>query len=153
MKFDFTFRPKLLDTLKNYSAQNFIADLTAGIIVGIVALPLSLALAIASGLKPEIGLFTAIVGGLLVSLLGGSRVQIGGPAGAFVPLLAPIVVMMGPEGRALDPRLVVCAIMAGVILFVLGACKLGIDDQIYSVSGGDGFYQRHRGHHHEHANP
>ena len=126
MKIDFPFRPKLLDTLKNYSAQDFVADLTAGIIVGIVALPLSLALAIASGLKPEVGLFTAIVGGFLVSLLGGSRVQIGGPAGAFVPLLAPIVVMMGPEGRAFGPEgLVVCAMMAGVILFVLGASRLG----------------------------
>ena len=126
MKFNFPFRPKLVDTLKNYSTQDCVADLTAGIIVGIVALPLSLALAIASGLKPEVGLFTAIVGGLLVSLLGGSRVQIGGPAGAFVPLLAPIVVMMGPDGRAFGPEgLVVCAMMAGVILFVLGATKLG----------------------------
>jgi SulP family sulfate permease len=87
--------------------------------VGIVALPLALALAIASGLKPEIGIFTAIIGGFLVSLLGGSRVQIGGPAGAFVPLLAPIVMAHGPEA------LVVCALMAGVILFALGACKLG----------------------------
>jgi SulP family sulfate permease len=126
MKVNFPFRPKLVDTLKNYSAQDFAADLTAGIIVGIVALPLSLALAIASGLKPEVGLFTAIVGGFLVSLLGGSRVQIGGPAGAFVPLLAPIVVMIGPGGRAFGPEgLVVCAMMAGVILFVLGACRLG----------------------------
>jgi len=126
MKIDFSFRPKLLDTLKGYSAQDFAADLTAGIIVGIVALPLSLALAIASGLKPEVGLFTAIVGGFWVSLLGGSRVQIGGPAGAFVPLLAPIVVMIGPEGRAFGPEgLVVCAMMAGVILFALGASKMG----------------------------
>ncbi len=126
MKINFSFRPKLLDTLKNYSVQTFTADLTAGLIVGIVALPLSLALAIASGLKPEVGLFTAIVGGFLVSLLGGSRVQIGGPAGAFVPLLAPIVVMAGPEGRAFGPEgLVVCAMMAGVILFVLGATRLG----------------------------
>ncbi len=113
------FHPKLVDTLKNYSAPTFFSDLTAGLIVGIVALPLSLALAIASGLKPEIGLFTAIIGGFLVSTLGGSRVQIGGPAGAFVPLLAPIVMKHGPEA------LVVCTLMAGVILIVLGACKLG----------------------------
>ncbi|HEY2330199.1 MAG TPA: SulP family inorganic anion transporter, partial [Verrucomicrobiae bacterium] len=126
MKIDFSFRPKLLDALKHYSAHTFFADLAAGLIVGIVALPLSLALAIASGLKPEVGLFTAIIGGFFVSALGGSRVQIGGPAGAFVPLLAPIVVMMGPEGRAFGPEgLVVCAMMAGVILFVLGASKLG----------------------------
>ena len=119
MNFAFSFRPRLVDALKNYSAQTFFADLTAGLIVGIVSLPLAIALAIASGLKPEIGIFTAIVGGLLVSALGGSRVQIGGPAGAFVPLLAPIVLLHGPQA------LVVCALMAGVILFVLGACKLG----------------------------
>ena len=119
MNFNFSFRPKLVDALKNYSTQTFFADLSAGLIVGIVALPLAMALAIASGLKPEIGIFTAIIGGFLVSLLGGSRVQIGGPAGAFVPLLAPIVLLHGPEA------LVVCALMAGVILFALGACKLG----------------------------
>ena len=84
-----------------------------------------MALAIASGLKPEIGIFTAIIGGFLVSLLGGSRVQIGGPAGAFVPLLAPIVVMMGRRARVGPEGLVVCAMMAGVILFVLGASRLG----------------------------
>ena len=115
----FLFRPKIVDALKGYSTRLFTADLTAGIIVGVVALPLSMALAIASGLPPEIGLFTAVIGGILVSLLGGSRVQIGGPAGAFVPLLAPIVVKHGPEA------LVVCALMAGVIQFCLGACRLG----------------------------
>jgi SulP family sulfate permease len=119
MDFPISFRPKLVDALKDYSAQKFYADAMAGFTVGIVALPLSMALAIASGLKPEIGIFTAIIGGLLVSLLGGSRVQIGGPAGAFVPLLAPIVMKHGPEA------LVVCAMMAGVILIVLGASKLG----------------------------
>jgi SulP family sulfate permease len=113
------FRPKLAEALKNYSTQSFFADLNAGLIVGIVALPLSLALAIASGLNPAIGLFTAIIGGFLVSVFGGSRVQIGGPAGAFVPLLAPIAIKHGPEA------LVVCAMMAGVILFILGASKLG----------------------------
>src|SRR5580698_715802 len=119
MNLPISFRPKLVEALKNYSAQKFYADAMAGFTVGIVALPLALALAIASGLKPEIGIFTAIIGGLLVSLLGGSRVQIGGPAGAFVPLLAPIVMKHGPEA------LVVCAMMAGVILIVLGASKLG----------------------------
>ncbi|HSY18619.1 MAG TPA: SulP family inorganic anion transporter, partial [Candidatus Acidoferrales bacterium] len=119
MHFSFSFRPKLVDALKDYSAQTLFADFSAGVTVGIVALPLAMALAIASGLKPETGIFTAIIGGLLVSLLGGSRVQIGGPAGAFVPLLAPIVLLHGPEA------LVVCALMAGAILFVLGACKLG----------------------------
>jgi len=81
-----------------------------------------MALAIASGLKPEIGIFTAIIGGLLISAFGGSRVQIGGPAGAFVPLLAPIVMAHGSRGPEV---LVACALMAGVILIVLGACKLG----------------------------
>src|SRR5580658_4437049 len=119
MNFPISFRPKLVDTLEDYSAQKFYSDFAAGLTVGIVALPLSMALAIASGLKPEIGIFTAIIGGLLISLLGGSRVQIGGPAGAFVPLLAPIVMKHGPEA------LVVCALMAGVILIGLGACKLG----------------------------
>jgi SulP family sulfate permease len=119
MNFPISFRPKLIDALKDYSAPKFYADAMAGFTVGIVALPLSMALAIASGLKPEIGIFTAIIGGLLVSALGGSRVQIGGPAGAFVPLLAPIVMKHGPEA------LVVCALMAGVILIVLGASKLG----------------------------
>ena len=114
-----SFRPKLAESLKNYSTQTFFADLNAGLIVGIVALPLSLALAIASGLNPAIGLFTAIIGGFVVSAFGGSRVQIGGPAGAFVPLLAPIAIKHGPEA------LVVCALMAGVILFALGASKLG----------------------------
>jgi len=119
MKFATPFRPKLVDTLRTYSKQDFYHDLLAGLTVGIVALPLAMALAIASGLKPEVGIFTAVVGGLLVSALGGSRVQIGGPAGAFVPLLAPIVAAHGPEG------LVVCSLMAGVILIVLGATKMG----------------------------
>jgi len=119
MNFQLSFRPKLLDALKHYSARNFYADLAAGMTVGVVALPLSMALAIASGLPPQIGLFTAVIAGLCISAFGGSRVQIGGPAGAFVPLLAPIVMKHGPEA------LVACALMAGVILMVLGACKLG----------------------------
>jgi len=119
MKVSIRFRPKLAETLKNYSRADFSGDLVAGITVGIVALPLAMALAIASGLKPEVGLFTAIIGGFLISALGGSRVQIGGPAGAFVPLLAPIVVLHGPGA------LIACALMAGVILIVLGATKMG----------------------------
>lgn len=119
MNISLSFRPKLVETLKNYTGKDFVADAMAGVTVGIVALPLAMALAIASGVKPEIGLYTAIIGGLLISGFGGSRVQIGGPAGAFVPLLAPIVAKHGPEG------LVVCALMAGVILFALGAAKMG----------------------------
>src|ERR1700753_1559740 len=119
MNLGLAFRPKLAETLKNYTRQDFAADFVAGITVGIVALPLAMALAIASGMKPQIGLFTPIIGGIIISALGGSRVQIGGPAGAFVPLLAPIVIKHGPEG------LVVCALMAGVILFTLGAARMG----------------------------
>ncbi|MEK7781958.1 MAG: solute carrier family 23 protein [Verrucomicrobiota bacterium] len=118
-KLRFHFRPKLLDAIQGYSRANFFADLGAGLTVGIVALPLAMALAIASGLKPEVGIYTAIIGGFFVSLLGGSRVQVGGPAGAFVPLLVPIVAVHGAQG------LVVCALIAGVILIVLGVTKMG----------------------------
>lgn len=118
-KLRFQFRPKLLDTLPGYSKANLFADISAGLTVGIVALPLAMALAIASGLKPEVGIYTAIIGGFFVSLLGGSRVQVGGPAGAFVPLLVPIVAVHGPQG------LVVCALIAGAILIVLGVTKMG----------------------------
>jgi SulP family sulfate permease len=119
MNLPFSFRPKLLETLKDYSARNFYADFTSGVTVGIIALPLSMALAIASGMPPHIGLITTIIAGICISALGGSRVQIGGPAGAFVALLAPIVAKHGPEA------LVACALMAGIILFILGATKLG----------------------------
>ncbi len=119
LRLRFQFRPKLLETIPGYSRPTFFADLAAGLTVGVVALPLAMALAIASGLKPEVGIYTAIVGGLLISLLGGSRVQIGGPAGAFVPLLAPIVAVHGPQG------LVACALIAGVILIALGVTRMG----------------------------
>jgi SulP family sulfate permease len=114
-----TFRPKIAEIFRHYSTDDFRHDLSAGLTVGVVALPLAMALAIASGLKPEIGLFTAIIGGFLISAFGGSRVQIGGPAGAFVPLLAPIVIAHGPQGLA------VCALIAGFILIALGLAKMG----------------------------
>ena len=81
------YRPKLLETLRNYSRQQFIKDLLAGVIVGIVALPLAIAFAIASGVSPEKGLFTAIIAGFIISAMGGSRVQIGGPTGAFIVIV------------------------------------------------------------------
>ncbi len=119
MKIDFAFRPKLLDTLKNYSAAAFMTDLTAGFTVGIVALPLAMAFAIASGVKPEAGIFTAVIAGFLVSSLGGTRVSIGGPTGAFIVILYGIYTKYGAENLA------ICTMMAGVILFIMGAARLG----------------------------
>jgi SulP family sulfate permease len=115
----FSFRPKLLECLRDYSRAKFAADLLAGLTVGIVALPLAIGLGIASGVSPGTGLFTAIIGGFLVSALGGSRVQIGGPAGAFVGLVYAIIAQYGL------PNLLICTAMSGVFLFVLGAARLG----------------------------
>jgi SulP family sulfate permease len=114
-----SFRPKLVDTLKHYSAGDFIADLTAGFTVGIVALPLAMAFAIASGVKPEAGIFTAVIAGFLISALGGTKVSIGGPTGAFIVILYGIYAKYGAENLA------ICTIMAGVILFIMGAARLG----------------------------
>ena len=111
--------PKLLTTMKSYDRQQLTADLTAGVIVGIVALPLAIAFAIASGVTPDRGLYTAIVAGFLISALGGSRVQIGGPTGAFVVIVYGIVQQHGVDG------LLVATIMAGLILIGLGVTKLG----------------------------
>lgn len=114
-----SFRPKLLDTLKRYSRREFTADLIAGVTVGIVALPLAMAFAIASGVKPEAGIFTAVIAGFLISALGGSKVAIGGPTGAFIVILYGIGAKYGPENLA------ICTILAGALLFVMGAVKLG----------------------------
>jgi len=111
--------PKLITTLKEYDRKTFSSDLFAGITVGIVALPLAMAFAIASGVAPERGLFTAIIAGLLISLLGGSRVQIGGPTGAFVVIVAGIVAEFGYDG------LVLCMLMAGLFLIALGLFRMG----------------------------
>ncbi len=114
-----TFAPKLLTTLRGYTRAQLIADLGAGVIVGIVALPLAIAFAIASGVTPDRGLYTAIIAGFLISALGGSRVQIGGPTGAFVVIVYSIVQRYGIDG------LTVATIMAGIILIALGLLKLG----------------------------
>ena len=114
------FRPKLFDCLKNYSKRTFASDLMAGIIVGIVALPLAIAFGIASGVSPEKGLITAIIGGFIVSFLGGSNVQIGGPTGAFIVIVAGIISQYGIEGLA------IATVMAGIILVLLGLFKLGV---------------------------
>ena len=119
MNWTFPFRPKLVDTLKNYSAGDFFADLTAGFTVGIVALPLAMAFAIASGVKPEAGIFTAVIAGFIISALGGTKVAIGGPTGAFIVILYGIYAKYGAENLA------ICTIMAGVILFIMGAARLG----------------------------
>jgi SulP family sulfate permease len=113
------FRPELLSALRGYTRAQFLADLTAGVIVGVVALPLAIAFAIASGVTPDRGLYTAIVAGFLISALGGSRVQIGGPTGAFVVIVYAIVQKYGIDG------LTVATIMAGVLLIVLGVLRLG----------------------------
>jgi SulP family sulfate permease len=115
----FSFRPKLLDTLRTYSRGEFTADLVAGITVGIVALPLAMAFAIASGVKPEAGIFTAVIAGFLISGLGGTKVSIGGPTGAFIVILYGIGVKYGPENLA------ICTILAGALLLVMGLARLG----------------------------
>lgn len=113
------FKPQLLVTLKSYSARTFAADVIAGIIVGIVALPLAIAFAIASGVKPEAGLFTAIVAGFCISAFGGSTVQIGGPTGAFAVIVYGVVAQFGIAGLA------TATVMAGILLILLGAFKMG----------------------------
>jgi SulP family sulfate permease len=113
------FRPKIIDTLKNYNRQQFNRDLMAGLIVGLVALPLAIAFAIASGVSPEKGLYTAIIGGFIISALGGSRVQIGGPTGAFIVIVYGIVQVHGVNG------LIIATFMAGIILIIMGIARLG----------------------------
>src|SRR5436853_3214257 len=101
--------PKLVETLPSYTRQRFFADLVAGVTVGLVALPLAMAFAISSGVAPEAGIYTAVVAGLLVSALGGSRLQIAGPTGAFVVVIYDIVAKYGLDG------LFMCTLMAGVM--------------------------------------
>ncbi len=113
------FEPKITKTIKNYNKKQLVNDIVAGIIVAIIALPLSIALAIASGVSPEQGLYTAIVAGFVISLLGGSRVNISGPTAAFATIVAGIVAQFGVSG------LVIATIMAGIILIVMGFCKIG----------------------------
>jgi SulP family sulfate permease len=113
------FKPKIIDTLKNYSKAQFYKDVVAGVIVGIVALPLAIAFAIASGVSPEKGIITAIIAGFVISALGGSRVQIGGPTGAFIVIVYGIVQQYGVNG------LIVATFMAGILLIIFGLTKLG----------------------------
>ena len=114
-----SFKPKLLSTMRNYDRRQFTTDLLAGIIVGIVALPLAIAFGIASGVTPEKGIITAIVAGLIVSVFGGSKVQIGGPTGAFIIIIYGIIQQYGFEG------LTIATLMAGVFLIMFGVLHLG----------------------------
>lgn len=113
------FVPKLFTCLKNYSKEQFLKDLAAGIIVAIIAFPLSIALAIASGVSPEKGLHTAIIGGFIISFLGGSRVQIGGPTGAFIIIVFGIIEAHGLQG------LIIATLIAGIFLIIMGLLKIG----------------------------
>ena len=113
------FTPMLVTSLKGYNSKMLIKDIVAGIIVAIIALPLSIALAIASGVGPEEGLYTAIVAGALISVLGGSRVQIAGPTAAFATIVAGIVAANGMEG------LMLATIIAGILLVLMGIFKFG----------------------------
>jgi SulP family sulfate permease len=112
-------KPKLFTTLQNYNRQQFLSDATAGVIVGIVALPLAIAFGIASGVTPEKGIITAIIAGFIISFFGGSRVQIGGPTGAFIIIVYNIIQQYGTTGLA------VATIMAGIILVLMGLAKFG----------------------------
>lgn len=111
--------PKFFTTLKTYNKGQFYKDLSAGVIVGIIALPLAIAFGIASGVSPEKGLFTAVIAGFIISALGGSKVQIGGPTGAFIVIVAGIVSTHGLDG------LMIATILAGIILIIMGLIKLG----------------------------
>ena len=116
---EFYIQPKIVSTMKKYSGQQFVKDLIAGIIVAIIALPLSIALALASGAAPQQGIYTAIFAGFAVSLLGGSRIQIAGPTAAFATIVAGIIAAQGMDG------LILATLLAGVMLIIMGVCKLG----------------------------
>jgi sulfate permease, SulP family len=119
MNLKLQFHPRLVDTLKSYSVKDLMPDLTAGITVGIVALPLAMAFAIASGVKPEAGIFTAVIAGFIISALGGTKVSIGGPTGAFIVILYGIGAKYGLD------NLMICTILAGVILLIMGLARMG----------------------------
>jgi len=119
MNLSLPFHPRLIDTLRGYSRKDFVPDLIAGVTVGIVALPLAMAFAIASGVKPEAGIFTAVIAGFIISALGGTKVSIGGPTGAFIVILYGIATKYGFD------NLIICTIMAGGLLLVMGLTRMG----------------------------
>ena len=113
------FRPKLFSTLRSYNKERLVQDLIAGVIVAVVAIPLAIAFGISSGVGPTEGLVTAIIAGFLISALGGSKVQIGGPTGAFIVIIYGIIQQHGLTG------LLIATIMAGMLLIIMGLFKLG----------------------------
>ena len=119
MKVMTRFNPKIYEIMRGYNSERFVKDLGAGLTVAVVALPLAMAFAIASGLKPESGIFTAIIAGFLISLFSGSRVQIGGPAGAFIVIVYGIVEKYGVSG------LLLATLMSGGILWMMGFFRMG----------------------------
>jgi SulP family sulfate permease len=119
MNLNIQFRPRLFETLKGYSKEDLVPDLVAGVTVGIVALPLAMAFAIASGVKPEAGIFTAVIAGFIISALGGTKVSIGGPTGAF------IVILFGIGAKYGFDNLVICTILAGGLLLTMGIARMG----------------------------
>ena len=119
MNLNIAFRPRLFETLKGYSSKDLVPDLIAGVTVGIVALPLAMAFAIASGVKPEAGIFTAVIAGFIISALGGTKVSIGGPTGAF------IVILFGIGAKYGFDNLMICTIMAGGLLLTMGIARMG----------------------------
>ncbi|MFM8501849.1 MAG: SulP family inorganic anion transporter, partial [Fluviibacter sp.] len=127
------FHPKLLDCLKDYTPEQLAKDAAAGVTVGVLALPLAIAFAIASGCSPTAGIWTAIVAGFIISLLGGSRVQIGGPTGAFIPIVFGIVSIYGFQ------NLMVATMIAGILLFVMGLTKMGVLIRFIPISVVIGF--------------
>ena len=127
------FKPSFFQSMKGYSKEKLIKDITAGLTVGVVALPLAMAFAIASGLTPQTGIFTAIIAGFLISMLGGSKVQIGGPAGAFIVIVYGIVERYGLS------NLIIAVAMSGVLLFLMGRFQLGTLIRFIPVSVVIGF--------------
>ena len=128
MKVTTRFNPKLYELMSGYNRERLIKDVGAGLTVSVVALPLAMAFAIASGLPPQSGLFTAIIGGFLISLFSGSRVQIGGPAGAFIVIVYGIVEQYGGSG------LLLATLMSGVMLWLMGFLRMGVLIKFIPVS-------------------
>ena len=137
--------PKSILSLRDYSLSKFLHDLVAGITVGLVALPLAMAFAIASGLTPQAGIYCAIVTGFIISALGGSNTQIGGPTGAFVVVISGIVALHGVDG------LFMCTVMAGIILVIMGLTGMGTAVKYIPRPIVDRLHERHRHPDRQHA--